>query len=83
MKNDTTSAIPRWHYGRHPHIRTRVPLRVSPLGHRVLTIFVFTKHFGSPTPEEKRAFTRVLQGHIAIDVAVFPNGTTGYILCVL
>ncbi|KAM5541777.1 hypothetical protein V8D89_004506 [Ganoderma adspersum] len=39
-----------------------------------------TYHFGTPTPEEKRAFTRVLQGHIAIDVAVFPNGTTGYIL---
>ena len=44
---------------------------------------MFAKHFGTPTPEEKRAFTRVLQGHIAIDVAVFPNGTTGYILYVL
>ncbi|KAI8968798.1 Creatinase/aminopeptidase [Trametes punicea] len=39
-----------------------------------------TFHFGTPTGEEKRAFTRVLQGHIAIDTAVFPNGTTGYIL---
>ncbi|EJF63579.1 Creatinase/aminopeptidase [Dichomitus squalens LYAD-421 SS1] len=39
-----------------------------------------TYHFGTPTPEEKRAFTRVLQGHIAIDVAVFPSGTTGYLL---
>ena len=39
-----------------------------------------TQHFGTPTPEEKRAFTRVLQGHIAIDLAVFPNGTTGYLL---
>ncbi|KAG8895054.1 hypothetical protein FRB99_000792, partial [Tulasnella sp. 403] len=38
------------------------------------------QHFGEPTPEEKRAFTRVLQGHIAIDTAVFPNGTTGYII---
>ena len=37
------------------------------------------QHFGSPTAEEKRAFTRVLQGHIAIDTAVFPNGTTGMI----
>ncbi|KDQ60006.1 hypothetical protein JAAARDRAFT_711428 [Jaapia argillacea MUCL 33604] len=36
-----------------------------------------TWHFGTPTAEEKRAFTRVLQGHIAIDKAVFPNGTTG------
>ncbi|KAH9849039.1 Creatinase/aminopeptidase [Lenzites betulinus] len=39
-----------------------------------------TFHFGTPTAEEKRAFTRVLQGHIAIDTAVFPNGTTGYLL---
>ncbi|KAG7095505.1 hypothetical protein E1B28_006244 [Marasmius oreades] len=36
-----------------------------------------TWHFGQPTEEEKRAATRVLQGHIAIDTAVFPNGTTG------
>ena len=36
-----------------------------------------TWHFGTPTDEEKRAFTRVLQGHIAIDTAVFPAGTTG------
>ena len=35
------------------------------------------QHFGTPTAEEKRAFTRVLQGHIALDAAVFPNGTTG------
>ncbi|EUC55311.1 Xaa-pro aminopeptidase P, putative [Rhizoctonia solani AG-3 Rhs1AP] len=39
-----------------------------------------TWHFGTPTEEEKRAFTRVLQGHISIDTAVFPNGTTGYVL---
>ncbi|KAI0360351.1 Creatinase/aminopeptidase [Trametes cingulata] len=39
-----------------------------------------TFHFGTPKAEEKRAFTRVLQGHIAIDTAVFPNGTTGYLL---
>ncbi|KAI3612968.1 aminopeptidase p [Moniliophthora roreri] len=36
------------------------------------------QHFGNPTDEEKRAATRVLQGHIAIDTAVFPNGTTGF-----
>lgn len=35
------------------------------------------QHFGTPTEEEKRAYTRVLQGHIAIDTLVFPNGTTG------
>ncbi|RPD55531.1 Creatinase/aminopeptidase [Lentinus tigrinus ALCF2SS1-7] len=39
-----------------------------------------TYHFGTPTAEQKRAFTRVLQGHIAIDTAIFPNGTTGYLL---
>ncbi|TFK37159.1 putative Xaa-Pro aminopeptidase P [Crucibulum laeve] len=39
-----------------------------------------TWHFGTPTDEEKRAFTRVLQGHIAIDTAVFPEGTTGYVI---
>ncbi|WWC85559.1 uncharacterized protein L201_000423 [Kwoniella dendrophila CBS 6074] len=42
-----------------------------------------TLHFGTPTEEEKRAFTRVLQGHIALDTAVFPQGTTGYILDIL
>ncbi|KAG8763971.1 hypothetical protein FRC11_007652, partial [Ceratobasidium sp. 423] len=36
-----------------------------------------TWHFGTPTEEEKRAFTRVLQGHISIDTAIFPTGTTG------
>ncbi|KAI0824889.1 Creatinase/aminopeptidase [Trametes gibbosa] len=39
-----------------------------------------TFHFGTPSAEEKRAFTRVLQGHIAIDTAIFPSGTTGYLL---
>jgi Metallopeptidase family M24 len=36
-----------------------------------------TLHFGTPTADERRALTRVLQGHIAIDTAVFPNGTSG------
>jgi hypothetical protein len=39
-----------------------------------------TWHFGTPNAEEKRAFTRVLQGHIAIDKAIFPTGTTGKLL---
>ncbi|KAJ1559505.1 hypothetical protein HK096_000365, partial [Nowakowskiella sp. JEL0078] len=39
-----------------------------------------TYHFGTPTDRERDAFTRVLQGHIAIDMTVFPAGTTGYIL---
>lgn len=42
-----------------------------------------TWHFGTPAPEQVRAFTRVLQGHIAIDRAVFPKGITGYLLDVL
>ncbi|KAF8267982.1 Creatinase/aminopeptidase [Lactarius quietus] len=37
-----------------------------------------TLHFGTPTEGQRRAFTRVLQGHIAIDTAIFPNGTSGY-----
>jgi len=36
-----------------------------------------TLHFGTPTGGQRRAFTRVLQGHIAIDTAIFPNGTSG------
>ncbi|KAF8532523.1 hypothetical protein JB92DRAFT_3080697 [Gautieria morchelliformis] len=36
-----------------------------------------TVHFGRPTTAQCEAFTRVLQGHIAIDSAVFPEGTTG------
>lgn len=42
-----------------------------------------TVHFGRPTPEQSDAFTRVLQGHIAIDSAVFPEGTSGHQLDVL
>ncbi|CAG8533718.1 4119_t:CDS:10 [Cetraspora pellucida] len=42
-----------------------------------------TIHLRNPTEQEKRAFTRVLQGHIAIDRAIFPKGTTGYVLDVL
>jgi hypothetical protein len=36
-----------------------------------------TLHFGTPSADQRRALTRVLQGHIAIDTAVFPNGTSG------
>ncbi|KAL0574111.1 hypothetical protein V5O48_007844 [Marasmius crinis-equi] len=42
-----------------------------------------TIHFGTPTEEQSEAFTRVLQGHIALDTAVFPEGTTGLQLDVL
>ncbi|KAF9087825.1 hypothetical protein BGX23_007835 [Mortierella sp. AD031] len=42
-----------------------------------------TLHFKTPTPHQKRCFTRVLQGHIAIDSIVFPEGTTGYVLDIL
>ncbi|GAA5953685.1 hypothetical protein JCM21900_001702 [Sporobolomyces salmonicolor] len=37
-----------------------------------------TLHYGTPTSEEKRAYTRVLQGHIAIDQLVFPETVSGY-----
>lgn len=33
---------------------------------------------GESTEFQKRAFTRVLQSHIAVDQAVFPQGTTGW-----
>ncbi|KAI8877957.1 Creatinase/aminopeptidase [Backusella circina FSU 941] len=33
---------------------------------------------GEPTEFQKRAFTRVMQSHIAVDKAIFPQGTTGY-----
>ncbi|KAG0257126.1 hypothetical protein BG011_004147 [Mortierella polycephala] len=42
-----------------------------------------TLHFRTPTAHERRCFTRVLQGHIAIDSAVFPEGTSGYLLDIL
>lgn len=42
-----------------------------------------TVHFGRPTLEQSEAYTRVLQGHIAIDSAVFPEGTHGAQLDVL
>lgn len=40
-----------------------------------------TMHLGgTPTYHEKECFTRVLQGHIAIDTAVYPEDTTGFML---
>lgn len=39
--------------------------------------------FGRPTEEHCEAYTRVLQGHIAIDNAIFPEGTSGQQLDVL
>lgn len=32
---------------------------------------------GTPTDEQKKAFTLVLKGHVAVATAVFPEGTTG------
>ncbi|XP_077213779.1 metallopeptidase M24 family protein [Tasmannia lanceolata] len=42
-----------------------------------------TVHFGQPTLRQKECFTRVLQGHIALDQAVFPENTPGFVLDVL
>lgn len=39
-----------------------------------------TMHFGEPTAAQKAAFTRVLQGNIGIDTAVFPEGTPGFLI---
>jgi len=42
-----------------------------------------TVHFGKPSEHEKSCYTAVLKGHIALDIAVFPNGTTGHALDIL
>ena len=39
-----------------------------------------TLHFGTPTEMEKKAYTLVLKGCIALDKAVFPKGTNGLAL---
>lgn len=39
-----------------------------------------TLHFGTPTAQEKEAYTLVLKGHIALELAVFPKGTSGFAL---
>ncbi|KZV73275.1 Creatinase/aminopeptidase [Peniophora sp. CONT] len=42
-----------------------------------------TVHFRKPSLEQCEAFTRVLQAHIAIDTAIFPQNTSGRQLDVL
>ncbi|KAK9372054.1 peptidase M24, structural domain-containing protein [Lipomyces chichibuensis] len=42
-----------------------------------------TVHYGTPTPEEKKSYTLVLKGHIAVARAVFPKGSSGFILDIL
>ncbi|CAI5982289.1 unnamed protein product [Closterium sp. NIES-64] len=42
-----------------------------------------TVHFGTPSDYEKECYTRVLQGHIVLDRAVFPQGTPGFTLDIL
>jgi len=39
-----------------------------------------TVHFGTPTEDERRAYTRVLQGHVDLAAAIFPAGTPGLML---
>ncbi|KAJ1459728.1 peptidase M24, structural domain-containing protein [Pelagophyceae sp. CCMP2097] len=39
-----------------------------------------TMHFAKPTDDERRQYTRVLQGHVALATAVFPEGTPGLML---
>ena len=38
---------------------------------------------GTPTAQQKRDFTLVMKGHIALATAIFPSGTTGHQLDVL
>ncbi|KAH9301834.1 hypothetical protein KI387_013417, partial [Taxus chinensis] len=42
-----------------------------------------TVHMGEPSSREKECFTRVLQGHITLDQAIFPHNTPGFVLDVL
>ncbi|KAA8893971.1 putative Xaa-Pro aminopeptidase P [Sphaerosporella brunnea] len=42
-----------------------------------------TLHFGEPTEMEKKAYTLVLKGMVALDRVVFPKGTSGFALDVL
>ncbi|KAF8428678.1 putative Xaa-Pro aminopeptidase P [Tirmania nivea] len=42
-----------------------------------------TLHFGEPIEMEKKAYTLVLKGHIALSRAIFPKPTTGIALDVL
>jgi len=42
-----------------------------------------TLHFGDPTEMEKKAYTLVLKGMVALDRAIFPKGTSGFALDVL
>lgn len=40
-----------------------------------------TMHLGgSASRHERECFTRVLQGHVALDTAIFPSGTSGFML---
>ena len=39
-----------------------------------------TLHFGEPTDMEREAYTLVLKGNIALELAVFPKGTSGFAL---
>lgn len=39
-----------------------------------------THHLGTPTDHQKDAYTRVLQGHIGLTTAVFPQDTSGFVL---
>ncbi|KAF1813193.1 aminopeptidase-like protein [Eremomyces bilateralis CBS 781.70] len=39
-----------------------------------------TLHFGEPTEMEKKAFTLVLKGHIALERVKFPKGVSGFAL---
>ena len=39
-----------------------------------------TLHFGEPTPMERKTYTLVLKGLIALDKAIYPKGTSGFAL---
>ncbi|KAK9463993.1 peptidase M24, structural domain-containing protein [Lipomyces oligophaga] len=42
-----------------------------------------TLHYGTPTEAERKSYTLVLKGNIAVARAVFPKGSSGFILDIL
>lgn len=71
------------HYHAMPETQREIPLNSLYLidsGGQYLdgtTDITRTVAVGTPTPEMKECFTRVLKGHIALATARFPKGTTG------
>lgn len=62
------------------HIGTDEPLLLDSGGQYLdgTTDITRTTHFGSPTADQRRDYTLVLKGHLAVATTPFPKGTTGH-----